>query len=120
MYDKIDAYIDRLIRDSSPDAPIWNIESIRQGKKPHWNYIDGCMITALMEISAIKNDKRYLDFAERFIDYYVRDDGSILGYDIAKYNLDDINDWIDEVCEVLHSISNLLHWIIVFFVTFEC
>ena len=92
MYDKIDAYIDRLIRDSSPDAPIWNIESIRQGKKPHWNYIDGCMITALMEISTIKNDKRYLDFAERFIDYYVRDDGSILGYDIAKYNLDDINE----------------------------
>ena len=92
MYGKIDAYIDRLIRDSSPEAPIWNIESIRQGKKPHWNYIDGCMITALMEISAIKNDKRYFDFAERFIDYYVREDGSILGYNIEKYNLDDINE----------------------------
>lgn len=92
MYKKIDAYIDRLIRDSSPDAPIWNIESIRNGKKPHWNYIDGCMITALMEISAIKNDERYFNFAESFIDYYVRYDGSILGYDIAKYNLDDINE----------------------------
>ena len=53
MYKKIDAYIDRLIEDSSPDAPVWNIESIRQGKKPHWNYIDGCMITALIEIAAI-------------------------------------------------------------------
>ena len=92
MYKKIDAYIDRLIADSTPDAPIWNIESIRQGKKPHWNYIDGCMITALMEISAIKNDQKYFDFAERFIDYYVKDDGSILGYDITKYNLDDINE----------------------------
>ena len=92
MYDKIDAYIDRLIRDSSPEAPMWNIESIRQGKKPHWNYIDGCMITALMEISAIKNDKRYFDFAEKFIDYYIREDGSILGYNIEKYNLDDINE----------------------------
>lgn len=92
MYKKIDAYIDRLIRESSADAPIWNIESIRQGKKPHWNYIDGCMITALMEISAIKNDQRYFDFAESFIDYYVREDGSILGYDIEKYNLDDINE----------------------------
>lgn len=92
MYKKIDAYIDRLIADSSADAPIWNIESIRQGKKPHWNYIDGCMITALMEISAIKKDRRYSDFAESFIDYYVRDDGSVLGYDIAKYNLDDINE----------------------------
>ena len=92
MYKKIDAYIDRLIADSSSDAPIWNIESIRQGKKPHWNYIDGCMITALMEISAIKNDQKYFDFAERFIDYYVREDGSILGYDKEKYNLDDINE----------------------------
>ena len=92
MYKRIDAYIDRLIEDSRPDAPIWNIESIRQGKKPHWNYIDGCMITALMEIGAIKGEKRYLDFAESFIDYYVAPDGSILGYDKAKYNLDDVNE----------------------------
>ena len=92
MYKKIDAYIDRLIEDSRPDAPVWNIESIRQGKKPHWNYIDGCMITALMEIAAIKGEERYFDFAESFIDYYVADDGSILGYDKAKYNLDDINE----------------------------
>ncbi len=92
MYERIDAYIDRLIRESSPDAPMWNIESIRQGKKPHWNYIDGCMITAFMEIARIKGEERYFDFAESFIDYYVREDGSILGYDIAKYNLDDINE----------------------------
>ena len=92
MYKKIDAYIDRLIDDSRPDAPIWNIESIRQGKKPHWNYIDGCMITALMQIADIKGEERYLDFAEKFIDYYVFDDGSILGYDKAKYNLDDVNE----------------------------
>lgn len=92
MYKKIDAYIDRLIEDSRPDAPVWNIESIRQGKKPHWNYIDGCMITALMEIAAIKGEERYFDFAESFIDYYVFADGSILGYDKTKYNLDDINE----------------------------
>ncbi|MBQ7344127.1 MAG: glycoside hydrolase family 88 protein [Clostridia bacterium] len=92
MYEKIDAYIDRLIEDSRPDAPMWNIESIRQGKKPHWNYIDGCMITALMEIAAIKGDEKYFDFSERFIDYYVSKDGAILGYDVEKYNLDDINE----------------------------
>ena len=92
MYKKIDAYIDRLIEDSRPDAPVWNIESIRQGKKPHWNYIDGCMITALMKIAEIKGESRYFDFAESFIDYYVADDGSILGYDKAKYNLDDVNE----------------------------
>jgi len=92
MREKINAYIDRLIEDSTPSAPIWNIESIRQGKPPHWNYIDGCMITALMEIAEITGDVKYFDFAEGFIDYYVGADGSILGYDKEKYNLDDLNE----------------------------
>ena len=92
MYDKIDKYIDRLITMSKPDAPMWNIENIRQGKPAHWNYIDGCMITSLLTIGEITKDAKYFDFAENFIDYYVREDGSILGYDKLKYNLDDINE----------------------------
>ena len=91
-YINIDRYIDRLITESTPDLPIWNIESIRQGKKPHWNYIDGCMITSLLQMSQISGDEKYFRFAENFIDYYVAEDGSILGYDIEKYNLDDINE----------------------------
>ena len=92
MYAKIDAYIEKLLNCSTPDAPIWNIESIRQGKKPHWNYIDGCMITSLLEIGKISDNTKYFDFAEKFIDYYVFDDGTIRGYDIEKYNLDDLNE----------------------------
>lgn len=92
MYANIDRYIDRLITESTPDLPIWNIESIRQGKKPHWNYIDGCMITSLLAMSEITGEDKYFNFAESFIDYYVADDGSILGYDIEKYNLDDLNE----------------------------
>ena len=91
-YVNIDRYIDRLITVSTPDLPIWNIESIRQGKKPHWNYIDGCMITSLLQMSEITGEERYFAFAESFIDYYVADDGAILGYDIEKYNLDDLNE----------------------------
>ena len=92
MYTKIDAYIEKLLNCSTPDAPIWNIESIRLGKAPHWNYIDGCMITSLLEIGRIMGDSKYFDFAESFIDYYVFDDGTIRGYDIEKYNLDDLNE----------------------------
>ena len=92
MYTNIDKYIERLITESTPDLPIWNIESIRQGKKPHWNYIDGCMITSLLALSEITGEERYFSFAENFIDYYVNDDGTILGYDIEKYNLDDLNE----------------------------
>lgn len=92
MYQQIDKYIDRLISMSRPDAPMWNIESIRQGKPAHWNYIDGCMLTSLLTIGNITGDAKYFDFVENFVDYYVHDDGSILGYDKEKYNLDDINE----------------------------
>ncbi len=92
MYEKIDRYIDKLLEGSTPDAPLWNIESIRQGKKPSWNYIDGCMITALLCASEITGEKKYFDFAENFIDYYVSEDGSILGYEKEKFNLDDVNE----------------------------
>ena len=92
MYKKIDSYIDRLLDGSTPDKPLWNIESIRQGKSGHWNYIDGCMITALLCAAEITGEAKYADFAESFIDYYISEDGSILGYSMDKYNLDDVNE----------------------------
>ncbi len=92
MYDKIDRYIERLLDKSAPEAPYWNIESIRQGKPPHWNYIDGCMITALLCAADITGEGRYADFAEEFIDYYISEDGSIRGYSMEKFNLDDVNE----------------------------
>ncbi len=92
MYEKIDRYIDRLLDGSTPDAPLWNIENIRLGKKPAWNYIDGCMITALLCASEITGEKKYFDFVENFIDYYVFDDGTIRGYSKEKFNLDDVNE----------------------------
>lgn len=92
MYIQIEKYVERLINESTPDLPLWNIESIKQGKAPHWNYIDGCMLTALLELNKITGEARYFDFVESFVDYYVFDDGSIRGYDKAKYNLDDINE----------------------------
>ena len=44
----LDRYIDQLLEKSSPSRPIWNIEKIRQGAKPSWNYMDGCMINAIL------------------------------------------------------------------------
>ena len=91
-YEVIDKYIQRLIEETKPEAPIWNIENIRQGKKPAWNYIDGCMMTSLFSIYKLTGDKKYLDFVENFIDYYVFEDGSIRGYELDTYNLDNLNE----------------------------
>lgn len=91
-YSVIDRYIDRLIEESTPDAPIWNIENIRKGKEPAWNYIDGCMMTSLYTIYRLTGNRKYLDFIDNFVDYYVFDDGTIRGYEMSTYNLDNINE----------------------------
>ena len=92
MYENIDAYVLRLIRESSPQRTIWNVERIRQGKPASWNYIDGCMMTALLAMSDITGEGQYFDFAERFIDDFVAEDGSIRSYEPETFNLDDINE----------------------------
>ena len=91
MYKYIDAYIDKLMT-SKPDLPLWNIESIRQGKKPSWNYIDGCMMASLLALYEATQEKKYLNFVIRFVDYYVHEDGSILGYEKDKYSTDDVSE----------------------------
>lgn len=88
----LNRYIERLMHDTTPDMPIWNIESIKQGKAAHWNYIDGCMITSLLNLYKITGDKKYLEFSDNFIDYYVFDDGSIRGFKKDTYNIDNINE----------------------------
>lgn len=86
----IERYVDRIMRESTPDKPLWNIEKIHQGKVNGWNYIDGCMMIALLNLHRITGDRKYYEFAENFLDYYVFEDGSLRGYKEADYNLDNI------------------------------
>lgn len=88
---EIEAYIEELLQKSTLDCPAWNIEKLRQGLKSDWNYIDGCMIKAILEMYFITGKERYRTFAERFLDYRVQEDGSILGYQPEKFNIDDVN-----------------------------
>ncbi len=85
----INSYIDKLMK-SDPAMPLWNIEVIRSGKKPAWNYIDGCMINSLYELYKTTNEKKYIDFIKYYVNYYVFEDGTIRGYDPKKYSTDDV------------------------------
>lgn len=87
----LDNYIDQLLEKSTPQAPVWNIEKIKSGGKSTWNYIDGCMIKAVVELYHITGNKKYLEFADSFINYFVNEDGSIQSYDPKEYNLDNVN-----------------------------
>lgn len=87
----LDNYIDQLLKKSTPQAPVWNIEKIKNGAPSTWNYIDGCMIKAILELYHITQNEKYLEFADAFIDYFVQEDGSINSYDPKEYNLDNVN-----------------------------
>ena len=56
----LDRYIDQLIEQSTPESPVWNIEKIREGSNSTWNYIDGCMIKAIIELFLITRNHRPL------------------------------------------------------------
>ncbi len=92
MYEAIDRYVLRLIEESTPERTAWNIEKIRQGKPADWNYIDGCMMTALLAMTEITGDPRYGAFAESFIDAFVEEDGTVRTFNGDKHSLDDINE----------------------------
>ncbi len=87
----IEQYIDELIERSTLDVPVWNIEKAKNGLKAGWNYIDGCMILALLETYNTTGEKKYLDFADAFIDHRVQEDGTIAGYSVEEYNIDNVN-----------------------------
>lgn len=85
-------YIAELIEKSTIEVPVWNIEKARgNGKGAGWNYVDGCMILAMLEIYQVTGEKEYYDFADAFIDYRVAEDGTIAGYHVEEYNIDSVN-----------------------------
>lgn len=91
-YKGINQYMDRLIAEGSPQNPVWNIEFIRQKKKPSFNYIDGCMMISLINLYKKTGEEKYFDFVKNYIDFFLTDDGDILYYDKEEYNLDNVNE----------------------------
>ena len=84
-YEIIDKYINDIIDKSAPGKPYWNIEVITQGKAVKWNYIDGCMISSLLELYKLNGDEKIYEFAKAYIDYFVKDDGTIDTYNKDNY-----------------------------------
>ena len=88
----IKQYLDELLDRSTPARPVWNQEQLREGRPAHWSYIDGCMAIAVQYMAEVADEGKYFDFLENFISYFVREDGTILGYDKETYNADSINE----------------------------
>ena len=92
MYEQINRYVQELVSRSTPERTAWNVEKNREGKPSTWNYIDGCMLLALENLTGITGDERYFAFAEQVADHFVLEDGSIRTLDTSKHRLDDIHE----------------------------
>ena len=91
-YAALDRYVQRLITESTPEHTVWNVEKLRQGVPTNWNYIDGCMMTALLSLWEITGDRQYFDFVDSFIGAFVEEDGSVRTFRPEGHALDDINE----------------------------
>lgn len=84
-------YIEKTILASDPLFPLWNRENFIFSKPCKWNYIDSCMIKAIIMLYETTGDKRLFDYAVQFTDAYVDEDGTIPTLNPLDYNIDNIN-----------------------------
>ena len=83
-------YTENLILPSDPLCPMWNRENFIFRKQAKWNYIDGCMIRAVLMLHELTGDQRLLDYARKFTCAYVAEDGTIPTMRREDLNLDNM------------------------------
>ncbi len=59
--------------------------------KDTWNYEDGCVLIGCTGLYKATGDTYYKDFVRRYIDRFVKTDGSIKSFHKTQYNIDSIN-----------------------------
>lgn len=95
-FDKVERLIDKMLTEDGPEnGSLWNMENTTAFK---WSYINGCMASAMMQLYGVKNDKKYLDFADNYMKPFIGETKSdTKGYiadksfKISNYALDDLN-----------------------------
>lgn len=90
--DLINEFISNLISTVEPDKPLWNKEVDLRKVKPHWGYVDGCMLMGIYRIFQATNKDELITFIERYVSFFVNNEGKILSYNKSTYNCDLINE----------------------------
>lgn len=90
MKKNLSLLIDYLIRNSDAAHPVWNVEKRGAMGGSRWNYVDGFMIMAFLELYRVTGEEKYLRFSDEFIGSYLQDDGSIRTFDKSAKCLDDV------------------------------
>ena len=75
------------------DIKLWFKEYLNKYEhyKKYWNYEDGCVLKAAVDLYKVTRDEAYKRFAMDYMSMYVAQDGSIPNYEMRQYNSDSIN-----------------------------
>jgi Predicted unsaturated glucuronyl hydrolase involved in regulation of bacterial surface properties, and related proteins len=57
----------------------------------NWNYEDGCVMSGSILLYQVTGDKFYKDIVIKYMDSFVKEDGSIRTYQLDEYNIDSIS-----------------------------
>lgn len=95
-FEKIELLIGQMLEEDGPtNGSLWNMESTTAFK---WSYINGCMVSAMMQLYDIKGDEGYKTFADNYMSPFISTtNNSTRGYiaptnfKITNYTLDDLN-----------------------------
>lgn len=74
------------VMERCPD--VWSVDF---GTKPKWSYTYGLVFKAMWEVWEKNNDPKILAYIEKYYDTMIDEDGQILGYTVADYNIDNMN-----------------------------
>ncbi|MBP5306789.1 MAG: glycoside hydrolase family 88 protein [Paludibacteraceae bacterium] len=67
---------------------LWRADFV---KKPKWDYTQGLIAYAMMNLYDETKDTTYLRYVQDFADYFIEKDGTIKTYQKETYNIDRIN-----------------------------
>lgn len=95
-FEKMELLIGQMLQEDGPEnGSLWNMESTTAFK---WSYINGCMVSAMMQLYDIKGDEGYKTFADNYMSPFISTtNNSTRGYiaatnfKISNYTLDDLN-----------------------------
>lgn len=59
--------------------------------RPFWNYEDGCVYKGALDLGAATYATRYFDFAYHAISARTANDGTLTGFDLNEFNIDNVN-----------------------------
>ncbi len=67
---------------------LWQTDNVKQ---PKWDYTQALMGKAMLQAYQATGNEQYLDYALKFADYFISQDGNIKTYKMGDFNIDRVN-----------------------------